>query len=147
MADEQSKAVLITGCSSGIGHATAKLLADEGRKVYATARRVESIEDLKQNGCETLALDVTEEASMQAAVSTVEEAEGAVGVVVCVNMLLFADEVRRVLADGGLFVWVNSIGERTPIHLSAEQVAASLGDDVEVVASRCGWGTWAVARI
>jgi short-subunit dehydrogenase len=82
MADEQSKAVLITGCSSGIGHATAKLLADEGRKVYATARRVESIEDLKQNGCETLALDVTEEASMQAAVSTVEEAEGAVGVLI-----------------------------------------------------------------
>ena len=82
MADEISEAVLITGCSSGIGRATAELLAGEGRKVYATARRLESIEDLKRAGCETLALDVTDDASMQAAVAKVEEAEGAVGVLI-----------------------------------------------------------------
>jgi SAM-dependent methyltransferase len=69
-----------------------------------------------------------------------------VGVVVCVNMLLFAGEVDRVLADRGALVWVSSIGERTPIYLSAEAVADSLGDGYDVVASRCGWGTWAVAR-
>ncbi len=69
-----------------------------------------------------------------------------VGVVVCVNMLLFADEVDRVLADRGALVWVNSIGERTPIHLSAEAVADAMGDGYDVVASRSGWGTWAVAR-
>lgn len=69
-----------------------------------------------------------------------------VGVVVCVNMLLFAAEVDRVLAERGALVWVSSIGERTPIHLSAEAVAESLGDGYDVVASRCGWGTWAVAR-
>jgi NAD(P)-dependent dehydrogenase (short-subunit alcohol dehydrogenase family) len=77
-----SKAVLITGCSSGIGHATAERLAADGWKVYATARRPESIEDLKTKGCETLALDVTDEASMQAAVDAVIEREGAVGVLV-----------------------------------------------------------------
>jgi len=77
-----SKAVLITGCSSGIGHATAELLAKEGWKVYATARRPESIEDLKSAGCETLALDVTDERSMSAAVEVVTEAEGAVGVLI-----------------------------------------------------------------
>jgi SAM-dependent methyltransferase len=69
-----------------------------------------------------------------------------VGVVVCVNMLLFAHEVDRVLADRGALVWVNSIGERTPIHLSAETVADAMGDGYDVVASRCGWGTWAVAH-
>jgi SAM-dependent methyltransferase len=68
-----------------------------------------------------------------------------VGVVVCVNMLLFAGEVDRVLAERGALVWVNSIGERTPIHLSADAVSDSLGDGYDVVASRCGWGTWAVA--
>jgi NADP-dependent 3-hydroxy acid dehydrogenase YdfG len=82
MVASPSKAVLITGCSSGIGHATAKRLADEGWKVYATARRPETIEDLKQAGCETLALDVTDEESMKAAVATVTEAEGAVGVLI-----------------------------------------------------------------
>jgi NADP-dependent 3-hydroxy acid dehydrogenase YdfG len=76
------KAVLITGCSSGIGHATATQLAGAGWKVYATARRPESIEDLKAMGCQTLALDVTDETSMAAAVDAVIEAEGAVGVLV-----------------------------------------------------------------
>jgi NAD(P)-dependent dehydrogenase (short-subunit alcohol dehydrogenase family) len=74
--------VLITGCSTGIGRATADRLAAGGWKVYATARKLESIADLAGKGCETLALDVTDEASMEAAVKHVEEAEGAVGVLV-----------------------------------------------------------------
>jgi NAD(P)-dependent dehydrogenase (short-subunit alcohol dehydrogenase family) len=77
-----SKAVLITGCSSGIGHATAELLSREGWKVYATARRPETLADLEQAGCRTLALDVTDEASMTAAVDAVTDAEGAVGVLI-----------------------------------------------------------------
>jgi NAD(P)-dependent dehydrogenase (short-subunit alcohol dehydrogenase family) len=77
-----SKAVLITGCSSGIGHATAEHLAGRGWTVYATARRPETLADLAEKGCRTLALDVTDEASMAAAVGAVEEAEGAVGVLV-----------------------------------------------------------------
>ena len=77
-----SKAVLITGCSTGIGRKTAEHLAGKGWTVYATARRPESIADLEQKGCRTLALDVTDEASMQAAVNAVEQAEGAVGVLI-----------------------------------------------------------------
>ncbi len=82
MAASVSKAVLITGCSTGIGRATAERLARAGWTVYATARRPESIEDLAQVGCKTLALDVTDEASIRAAVSAVQDAEGAVGVLV-----------------------------------------------------------------
>jgi NADP-dependent 3-hydroxy acid dehydrogenase YdfG len=77
-----TKAVLITGCSTGIGRATAEHLAQRGHTVYATARRPESIENLKDKGCRTLPLDVTDEASMEAAVRNVEEAEGAVGTLV-----------------------------------------------------------------
>jgi NADP-dependent 3-hydroxy acid dehydrogenase YdfG len=77
-----SEVVLITGCSSGIGHATAAHLAAEGRKVYATARRPETIADLAEKGCETLALDVTDEQSMADAVEKVAQAEGAVGVLI-----------------------------------------------------------------
>ncbi|HZI90702.1 MAG TPA: oxidoreductase [Thermoleophilaceae bacterium] len=78
----QSQTVLITGCSTGIGRATAERLAAAGHTVYATARKLEAIEDLKDKGCHTLALDVTDETSMQAAVSAVEEADGAVGALV-----------------------------------------------------------------
>jgi len=77
-----SKAVLITGCSTGIGRATAERMASGGYTVYATARRIESISDLEAKGCRTLALDVTDEESMSAAVTAVEEAEGAVGALV-----------------------------------------------------------------
>jgi len=77
-----SKVVLITGCSTGIGRVTAEHLASKGWTVYATARRPESIADLEAKGCKTLALDVTDEDSMQAAVKAVEDAEGAVGVLI-----------------------------------------------------------------
>jgi NAD(P)-dependent dehydrogenase (short-subunit alcohol dehydrogenase family) len=78
----RSEAVLITGCSSGIGRATAEHLAKHGHTVYATARRLDSIRDLESHGCRLLELDVTDEQSMTAAVQAVEEAEGAVGVLV-----------------------------------------------------------------
>jgi NADP-dependent 3-hydroxy acid dehydrogenase YdfG len=79
---ELSKAVLVTGCSSGIGRASALRLSQAGWTVYATARRPESLAELAQAGCHTLALDVTDEDSMGAAVATVEQAHGAVGVLV-----------------------------------------------------------------
>src|SRR5215218_5088363 len=77
-----SKAVLITGCSSGIGWATAERLVDVGWKVYATARTVEKIASLEQRGCQLLHLDVIDEDSMRSAVDEVERREGAVGVLV-----------------------------------------------------------------
>ena len=58
-----------------------KLVAD-GWKVYATARRPDTLSELADKGCETLALDVTDEASMSAAVKHVVDVEGAVGVLV-----------------------------------------------------------------
>src|ERR687893_46897 len=77
-----SRAVLITGCSSGIGWATAERLARRGWAVYATARNVEAIAPLRERGCRVLALDVTDEDSMRGAVEEVERIEGAVGVLV-----------------------------------------------------------------
>ena len=82
MANAISKAVLITGCSTGIGRATAVHLAGRGWTVYATARRTDSIRDLADAGCKVLGLDVCDEGSMRAAIDTVERVEGAVGVLV-----------------------------------------------------------------
>ncbi|MGH2834377.1 MAG: SDR family NAD(P)-dependent oxidoreductase, partial [Solirubrobacteraceae bacterium] len=77
-----SKAVLITGCSSGIGEATARRLASAGWTVYASARRLESIEHLRSDGCELLQLDVGDRASMRTAVEHVQREQGAIGVLI-----------------------------------------------------------------
>ena len=74
--------VLITGCSSGIGREAARHLAGLGYTVFATARRVEDLADLAAAGCRTLPLDVTDEASMRAAVDAVEAAHDRIDVLV-----------------------------------------------------------------
>ena len=60
--------VLITGCSSGIGQAAALALHEAGRTVVATARNPDTLSGLAARGLRTLALDVTDESSMRAAV-------------------------------------------------------------------------------
>lgn len=61
-----AKTVLITGCSSGIGHALARAFNAKDFKVYATARKTSSIEDLAALGIETLPLEATSKESVDA---------------------------------------------------------------------------------
>jgi NADP-dependent 3-hydroxy acid dehydrogenase YdfG len=75
-------AALVTGCSTGIGRATALALHDAGFAVIATARKPETLAELSALGIETLALDVTSEKSMVDAVRSVEERHGHVSVLV-----------------------------------------------------------------
>ncbi len=72
--------------------------------------------------------------------------DGAVANLLLVNMLLFPDEVERVVAPDGAVVWVNTSGPETPIYLEAEEVDTYLPGTWHVVASEAGRGTWAVAR-
>jgi NAD(P)-dependent dehydrogenase (short-subunit alcohol dehydrogenase family) len=76
-----SRAVLVTGCSSGIGFATAELLGRRGWPVYATARRLEALAELGRC-CELRQLDVTDDGSMRAVVEEIEREHGAVGALV-----------------------------------------------------------------
>lgn len=82
VSSRRTAAVLVTGCSSGIGRATASLLARSDWPVYASGRRPESLSGLEDLGCRVLRLDVTDDVSMQAAVEAVEQEHGAVGVLV-----------------------------------------------------------------
>jgi NAD(P)-dependent dehydrogenase (short-subunit alcohol dehydrogenase family) len=76
MATATSRTALVTGASGGIGRATVRALLDEGLTVYAAVRRPGSVTDLVAAGACEVALDVTDEESMKAAVSVVEAAHG-----------------------------------------------------------------------
>lgn len=74
--------ILVTGCSSGIGAATAERLARRGHRVFATARDSATLGKLAAIGAQTRALDVTDEASMRAVVDEIVSESGAVGALV-----------------------------------------------------------------
>lgn len=74
--------VLITGCSSGIGRATALAFAERGATVYATARDAADVADLGEAGCETASLDVTDREQVEAVVERAVEETGRVDVLV-----------------------------------------------------------------
>ncbi len=61
------KAILITGCSTGIGYCTAKALHERGYRVFATARKQESVDALLAEGLESLQLDLTDSESIKQA--------------------------------------------------------------------------------
>lgn len=71
-----NKVIIITGASSGIGKATAIQLLREGFTVYAMARRVELMEDLKALGAKVFKLDVTSDFSMEEAINIVIKESG-----------------------------------------------------------------------
>ena len=72
--------------------------------------------------------------------------DGRADAVVLVNAFLFPAEVDRVLAPGGVVVWVNSSGATTPIHLRSDEVAAALPGSWSGTSSQAGVGTWCVLR-
>ena len=78
----ESKVILLTGASSGIGFQTAEHLAKQGHKVYGAARRVEQIEALKPLGVVPLKLDLTEKASIAEAVAHVIAREKRIDVLI-----------------------------------------------------------------
>jgi NAD(P)-dependent dehydrogenase (short-subunit alcohol dehydrogenase family) len=59
-----NQVVLVTGCSSGIGRALALELAQRGQRVFASARKPQSLHGLDHPAIEKLALDVTDAGSI-----------------------------------------------------------------------------------
>lgn len=77
-----NKIALVTGASSGIGAMTARELAANGFTVYAAARRVEKMEELKKDGIKPVSLDVTDENSMVKCIHHILEEAGRIDVLV-----------------------------------------------------------------
>ena len=74
--------VLISGCSTGIGRALAMEFAARNWRVFATARKSATINDLKATNVEIAALDVTDEKSIAACVDSVIEKAGRIDILV-----------------------------------------------------------------
>jgi SAM-dependent methyltransferase len=75
---------------------------------------------------------------------------GSVGTLVLVNAFLFPAEAARVLAPAGALVWVNTLGDATPIHLPVADVVEAMttvaGGSWQAITAEAGWGEWAVVR-
>jgi len=73
------KVILVTGASSGLGLATAKALQAQGHTVYGTSRDLKKIKDVS---FKPLAMDVTDDASVNAAIDQIIKAEGKIDVLI-----------------------------------------------------------------
>ncbi|MDP4105265.1 MAG: oxidoreductase [Bacillota bacterium] len=78
----RKKIVLITGASSGIGEATAIRLNKAGYIVYASARRIDKMKHLEEQGIHILKMDVTDDASMVQAIDTITNEQGIIDILV-----------------------------------------------------------------
>ncbi len=74
--------ILVTGASSGIGAASARRLLEDGNRVYVAARRVDRMQDVVGLGAIALAMDITKDADIEAAVARITDEAGGVDVLV-----------------------------------------------------------------
>lgn len=76
----QERSVLVTGCSTGIGLATARFLRARGWRVWPTARKPADLERLRTEGFDPLELDVGDSDSVKRAIETIlQRGDGRLG--------------------------------------------------------------------
>lgn len=126
-----SKVIFLTGASSGIGRATALLLASNNHRVFAIARNARALEALEKvhpSNINTAVADVCDTAAMQAAFAKCIELNGGIDVLINNAGLGIFDPV----GDGKLDDWhrmvdVNIKGLLTTTHLALPELRKSRG--------------------
>jgi NAD(P)-dependent dehydrogenase (short-subunit alcohol dehydrogenase family) len=129
-----SKAVLVTGASSGIGRKITEHLAADGYLVYATARKEK---DLKALGAiknvQPLRLDVTQPADIAAAVEVVTKAgRGLYGLVNNAGVATFGTIDKMRMEEFDLTMKVNAYGPVMMVKAFAPLIVAEKGRIVNI---------------
>ncbi len=119
---------------TGTGAATPLLQQAHSRVVVADL----SAEMLRHNQ--------TDAPKVRCDASSLPHPAASVSVIVMVNMLLFPAEVNRVLAADGVVLWINTLGDQTPIHLPPQDVLAALPGHWDGVTANAGSGLWLAAK-
>lgn len=118
-----ARAVLITGCSSGIGRCVAHGLQARGYRVFATARRAEDVDSLREDGLEALPLDLRDTTSIDAAVQDVLKRTGGTLYALCNNGAYgqpgavedLRRDVLRAQFETNLFGWLDLTNRLIPV--------------------------------
>lgn len=133
-----AKIALVAGASSGLGKAVAEALAAAGNTVYAGARSFARGKE-PPAGCRALALDVTDAASVQAAVSEILAKEGRIDVLVCCaatfTMAPLEELPPETLAD---MMNVNLIGDARCVQAVLPAMRAQSGGHIVLFSSLNG---------
>lgn len=136
------KVVLVTGCSSGIGRALALEFARRGHRVFASARRPESVEEIDKEGVEGLEglrLDVTDAESIRAAVETLLARAGRIDLLVNnAGMSLFGPLAETPLSDVRRMLETNFVGPLALVQAVFPAMARQRGGCIVNVGSMVG---------
>jgi NADP-dependent 3-hydroxy acid dehydrogenase YdfG len=154
MSDTQTKVVLITGASSGIGEATARRLAAAGMKVVLGARRTERLQahvrEIRAAGgeAEFQALDVADRAAFEAFVAFAEARFGRVDVIVNNAGLMPLSPLAALKTDEwDRMIDVNIRGVLNGIAAALPRFKAQGAGHVVNVASVAAHGVWPTTAV
>lgn len=129
-AEQEQRAVLITGASTGIGRVTAELLAREGFVVYAGARKQEDMDALNAiDNITAVRLDVTKQNEIDAAVALVEsEGRGLYGLVNNAGVFVGGPQTELATEEFEWMMDINVIGVYRVTSAFAPMIIASKGN-------------------
>ncbi len=133
------KVYLITGASSGIGHAGALALLERGHAVYGAARRVELMDDLVAAGGRALYMDVTDESSVKDGVAQVIREQGRIDGLLANAGYLHMGMIENVSIEAGQHQFdVNVFGVARAVKAVLPQMRAQGSGTIGITTSALG---------
>ncbi|MFK4820358.1 SDR family oxidoreductase [Ochrobactrum quorumnocens] len=141
---EKIPLVIITGASSGIGLATARIFSDRGHPLLLLARRLDAMEKLKLPNTLCKSVDVTDRQALLAAVQEAEEKFGPADVIVNnAGVMLLGDVTKQNPEEWDRMLEVNVKGLLNGIHAVSSGMAARKHGTIINISSVAGRKTFA----